>query len=266
MNRRLLLIMSSGGAGSILQGVSQDKMNYLRFFKLPEGGFWQDNEITVFDQGDFSLANIRLLKEEANRSNQSIDYFLIVYGGHGFTSPNGTIYFEVATDRSISIDEILQEVGNTRCLFIADSCRTVAQLHEGGRLTQQRLFSETPPEARYFGELCRDYYNELIVKVPLNHTIVFADAYNESASDTPRGGLYSFELLSAARSFKDEMYAILNETGKVSEFLTIIECHNRAAIEVEKKSRNMQHPKVLQCPRSHMQFPFVVCLNWQVQL
>ena len=159
MNRKLVLIISDGGGNTPLRGVHIDKDNYLNFFKSPEGGAWKDEEIKVFDNNDFDKEWIHSISLVGRLEHHPIDYFLIVYCGHGFTDQYRNIHFQVRTDCDLKLDDMLEVVGQTRCLVIADSCRAVYRLDEGGRIGDMRLFSTGDDARSVYANICRTAMN-----------------------------------------------------------------------------------------------------------
>lgn len=149
MRRKLYLIISDGGGNAPLRGVHIDKENFLNFFKSPEGGAWKDDEILVFENNDFDLDIIKINDLTARINKKPIDFYLIVFCGHGFTDQNHQINFEVRQDFQLNLDDLLGAVARSRCLVIADSCRAIYHLQEGGRIADVRLFS-TSEDARVY--------------------------------------------------------------------------------------------------------------------
>ena len=205
MRRKLYLIISDGGGNTPLRGVHIDKENFLNFFKAPEGGAWKDDEILVFENNDFNIDILRINDLNARVDKKPIDFYLIVYCGHGFTDQHNQIYFEVRLDNTnnyLKLNDLLGTVSKSRCLVIADSCRAIYHLQEGGRIADVRLFS-TSEDARnsVYADLCRKMYNDLIEATPSTMQVVyFSNSDNETANENPRvGGFYSHELLAAAK-------------------------------------------------------------------
>lgn len=268
MRRKLYLIISDGGGNAPLRGVHIDKENFLNFFKSPEGGAWKDDEILVFENNDFDLDIIKINDLTARINKKPIDFYLIVYCGHGFTDQNKQINFDVRPDKYLKLNDLLGAVAKSRCLVIADSCRAIYHLQEGGRIADTRLFS-TSEDARNsaYADLCRNKYNELIEATPSTMQVVyFSNSDNETANENPRvGGFYSHELLAAAKRQIDEIKT-LQQHDNQSYYVSIDDVHSEAAKIVAIKTHNRQHPEVHQDCRSKARFPFVVVPHWQLQL
>lgn len=208
MRRKLYLIISDGGGNSPLRGVHIDKENFLNFFKSPEGGAWKDDEIQVFENNNFDLDILRISDLNARVDEKPIDFYFIVYCGHGFTDQHNQIHFEVRPDECLKLDDLLGAVAQSRCLVIADSCRAIYHLQEGGRIADLRMFS-TSEDARNsaYADLCREMYNDLIEATPSTMRVVyFSNSYGETADENSRdGGVYSHELLAAAKRKKKNL-------------------------------------------------------------
>ena len=268
MRRKLYLIISDGGGNTPLRGVHIDKDNFLNFFKSPEGGAWKDDEIQVFENNNFDLDILRISDLNARVDEKPIDFYLIVYCGHGFTDQHNQIHFEVRPDECLKLDDLLGAVAQSRCLVIADSCRAIYHLQEGGRIADLRMFS-TSEDARNsaYADLCREMYNDLIEATPSTMRVVyFSNSYGETADENSRdGGVYSHELLAAAKRKKEE-FETLQHTNNNSYYATIDEIHAEAAGMVMNKTHNRQHPEIYLDCRSKARLPFVVVPHWQLQL
>lgn len=268
MVRKLLLIISDGGGNSPLRGVHIDKENFLDFFKSPEGGAWKDEEINVFDENNFDLQILAATDLAARLDKQPVDFYLIVFCGHGFTDENNQIHFEVRPNTSLKLADLLSTVARSRCLVIADSCRAIYRLQDGGRIANQRLFS-TSAEARNsrYSELCHAMYNKLIGLTPSTMQLVyFSNSYNETADENPRdGGVYCHELLTVTKRKINELHNVQKHDGK-SYNVSIDEIHQEAAATVINKTNSRQHPEIYLNSRSIARFPFIVVPHWQLQI
>lgn len=268
MVRKLLLIISDGGGNSPLHGVHIDKENFLNFFKSPEGGAWKDEEIHVFDENNFDLQILKVIDLTARLYKQPVDFYLIVFCGHGFTDENNQIHFEVRPNTSLRLEDLLSTVANSRCLVIADSCRSLYRLQEGGRIANQRLFS-TIDEARNvaYAKICRDWYNYLIELTPSTMQLVyFSNSYNETADENPRdGGVYCHELLTTTKRKINEIHNLQKQDGE-SYYVFIDDIHQEATATVINKTKGRQHPEIYLNSRSKARFPFIVVPHWQLQI
>lgn len=269
MQRQLIMVISDGGGASALAGVHYDKENYLNFFKSPEGGAWMDKEILVFDNNNFSLNCLKGLIEASDLMGVHIDYILMVYCGHGFTDQYGRIQLQMQPNMNVQLDDILSITSNTRLLLIADSCRAVYSLREGGILQRREmLFPENNrQEQECYAKLCRERYNYLISQTPPKiKTVLFADSYGETAAENKNGGIYSFALLKAAKETIMDFESLHNLNPQCYYEKSAIECHKMASKVVATQTHGTQNPEIVLACRSMAQLPFVVVPNWQLQL
>lgn len=195
MSRKLILILNDGGRANYLPGVLKDAQNYLDFFRLPEGGLWDDNEIMIF-HNDCTAASLRayLLQERMG----GLQYVVIVFCGHGYSTNRRMTYFELSPGHEASLLEIKEMVMETRCLMIADSCR-VTTLAEGGHLPEIRMFSDDRSSDTYRNN-CFNLYDQQFRSLVRGHfTIGMAASIGQSAGEDEDGGYYTKVLLSTAK-------------------------------------------------------------------
>jgi len=133
MNRRLVIITNDGGRQDYLAGVKADKDNYIKYFKSPAGGAWEEDEMFIpgTDVCTPSLFKQYVRKQDAI---EHIDYWLIVFCGHGGINELGETFFDFYNDNLMGEIEIRNMFSDSRCLLIADSCRSLPLLEDGGRL------------------------------------------------------------------------------------------------------------------------------------
>lgn len=266
MNRKLVLIISDGGGNNRLRGVHIDKDNYLNFFKSPEGGAWKDEEILMYDDNNFDVGVLSDISLSGRMEHHPIEYFLIVYCGHGFTDQYGNIRFQVRTDCDLKLDDLLEAVKTSRCLVIADSCRAVYRLDEGGRIGDMRLFSTSEDARRsVYADLCRIYYNERLAATPATmQMVLFSNSFGETADENRNGGLYSYAMLNAAKAEINRIHDVQQHNAN-SYVITVDTIHAAAKNEVEQQTHQRQHPDVVIDSRSPARFPFVVVPHLQLQ-
>lgn len=269
MNRKLVLIISDGGNGANhLKGVHIDENNYLNFFKSPEGGAWMDHEILVYDQNNFDVGVLHAIDLGARAENNPIGYYLIVFCGHGYTDELGRIHLEVRTDCDLLLENLQAAVARSRYLIIADSCRAVVRLNEGGQVNALRMFSTSEDARRsVYAALCRNWYNAQLGQAPRNmHMVLFSNSFNETAEEDSRnGGYYSYALMQSAKEKIEEAHR-LQERKAISCSNSVDDIHHLAEEKVRTQSHDTQHPEILENSRSLNRFPFVVVPHWQMQL
>lgn len=196
--RRLIIITNNGGEGNFLPGVAIDKQNYLDFFRQPESGWWQDEEIQCYDNTCSEVVLRSYIFDL--RMTLRLDYVVLVFCGHGYTNNQGQQMFELSPGNEISIQLIEQLMSYTRCLMIADSCRTIVRMEDGGRIPGDKMFTESCEDVGYKEQCRRIYHNKFMQMAKGAFCIGRATSLNQSArEDAQNGGVYSYALLRTAR-------------------------------------------------------------------
>lgn len=226
MNRKLIIV-SNAGINKDLQGIDADVKNYVNFFRQPEGGLWDFSE-----NGDaicFKTNSIDAKKLISILNNFSklepIDYWVIVFVGHGGSDPNKGDVLEVCPEQvsvnsDCSIREIRQAIGrNTRAVLITDCCRSPIRAYESGGRICEGLFSDTLSESEVYRKKCFELYNEYFMIVHLGAFFVAqACSLGECSSGNSKGGYYSFHLLEQAKKLiegQKKMYKNADYPGQV---------------------------------------------------
>lgn len=257
MKRHLFLILNHGGIISPLPNVSVDRKNYISFFQSPEGGYWSNDEISVYDDNfdfDVFVSDIRFQQ----LIQAPYEYIVIVFCGHGYTDEKGEQWFETRPDNSyksdVSLTQIKNICQNTRTLLISDACSSIHRrvLNEN----RLRYFSGVSGVDLDYALSCKRLYNSLIKLVPSNTFVAgFAASKGETANDNAEGGYYSQSLLKNAQKMvnllkNDESYKNYNHV--VFSYI-----HALAKDDVIKMSLHEQHPTI-EMQRDKHQIPFVV--------
>ena len=207
MNRKLVIVLNAG-PNKDLQGIDKDVENYVRYFGLPEGGLWdfsEDGDAICFETNSITAdAFLRFISDVAGREN--VDYWLIVFAGHGGSDPNKVDVLEICPEQrgvisDCSIREIRQAIGaNTRAVLITDCCRGLIPAYESGGRIEEGLFSATSLEGDEYKQDCVRIYNDYCMRVPLGAFFVAQScSYEESAGGSTKGGYYSYNLLAQAK-------------------------------------------------------------------
>lgn len=257
MNRRLVIITNDGGRQDYLAGVKVDKSNYIKYFKSPAGGAWEEKEMLVPKTDEFTPSLFKLYVQE-QEAIVHIDYWLIVFCGHGGINGLGETFFDFYNDNLIGEIEIRNMFINSRCLLIADSCRSLPLLEDGGRL-DERNFSMIIGDRCYRNQ-CRELYNSQIMKIPSGAFFRgYAASPDQSALEQENGlgGKYSYNLLSVAVQESNVLYLQHLKNQFLNEHvISFSYIHEKAAKQVNKETKGMQLP-VYYSPRVH-QPPFCV--------
>lgn len=238
MKRRAILIFNDGGPSNYLPGVKIDKENYLKFLKSPEGGAWDDSEIKVYDNN--CTKELLLAYINAFRLSEKIEYWLIVFSGHGYTNSKNETILEVSPGKECSVNDIKKATDNTRRLLIADSCRLVFSTITDSLKRELRLFSYTTESVAYRSQ-CRNLYMKELEKVYSDSfNAAYAAEYNQCANDDDvTGGFYSSELLRTSSLIIEERKSSYRNKDFVVSFKDI---HNIAQKSVVIKTNGSQIP------------------------
>ena len=199
--------------------------------------------------------------------NNGTEYFLIVFCGHGGATSDGETYFELSPGEICELGELKAILYFSKFMLIADSCRRMEMLREGGRMPVIRTFSQVVPDSPY-RKLCRYYYDGIIMKASSSaYTISYAVALDETALDLGRmhGGLFSQMLLNAVSRRISILRQRVSDEGAFYKYCKLSACVKGISDTVAQKSGNYQHPQC-ECKGGMDELPFIVCPNWQLQL
>lgn len=229
MNRKLIFIINDGGPENFLPGVKLDFRHFNDFFLSDEGGAWEGNEIW-----DYSALGINRLREKILKDASQKQYLLIVFLGHGYTRGDDETMFELENGEDVSLSEIKNWTQNTRCLFIADSCRVkLPILEDGGRIPEIRMFAESGNTNHR--NACKQLYNTRLRSLRQgSFTAGFATAFDEEAKENSNGGYYSSALLQSAKEFIGD-----KTTKGIASFSYI---HAQARAKVQRLTDGLQNP------------------------
>ena len=224
---------------------------------MPEGGLWEEGEIQLYNNCCTADMLRSYLLTCSNLGRVQLDYVVLVFCGHGYTNQHGSQIFELSPGSEASLRDIRRIMINTRCLMIADSCRTIVRLEEGGIITQQqRMFTESQ-EREDYKEACRRIYDEKF-KLMLRGTMCLgrAASMNQAANENRSiGGYYSYALMESAR----EVIALKKSQPRTPSYCPVSSfpfIHSLASQKVVERTRGSQKPEC-DTPRS-FQPPFIV--------
>lgn len=268
MKRTLILISNSGTDDNPAAGTVKDILDYKRFFMSDNGGAWEENtEIVEYKSSEDQIQLTWSLLESCIEYRNDSEYFMIVFCGHGEAKPNGQTVLELSPGNECRLIDIINSLGNVKFTIILDSCRGVEMLREGGTHPRRLLFSETDDRSPYRG-LCRKYYDLAIqCASPCNGVICYSASFRQSAIDLGKklGGLFSQSLLTNCLSFKNQLEQHVNSKGLEFGMVTIEDCMGRVAADVTRKSGGKQVPEI-EARNGVVDFPFIICPNWQLQI
>lgn len=234
--------MGGDGNERYLPGVKTDGENYQAFFMSDNGGAWNDKEVCITVP-----TNKRCLELLVRLMSYQTEYLVFVYLGHSYEDQFGYIHFGLPRGEEFTIRDLREWSNNKKCLFIADSCRSVIPIYESGGTI--KTFSAVKDST--YRLKCRRMYDESINNVPMGScTKVFSALSKQSAGEMPnaKGGIFSCSLLETARNFA-------NGTG-YSQIYNIKEVVTAATSLVQRRSQGDQTPEVYEV-RGNLP-PFIV--------
>ena len=258
INRQLILIFNDGGETKNLKGVTIDKEALIEHFTSAEGGAWDESEMKVF----FNDCTKQMLELyiRVQRITNRIDYWLIVFSGHGYATDTDT-YLELSPGNDCGIKAIKQMLNSYKCLVIADSCRVlINEAVENSAEKRERLFSSTTESTEY-RKICKEMYDKAWDSVLSgSFNAGFAASLGQAANDDDqKGGYYIEGILNAANSHVNATRVIYGTSSCPNEIIPFSDIHNAASKHVMDKSYGSQQPTTI--GSSINKIPFVVMPN-----
>lgn len=204
--KRIAILIGSPGKPH-LNGVSQDIKNIKAFLKSSNGGGWAPEEIKETRLNPSGNTTLTLLDSIVN-----VDFAFVYFSGHGFTDDDNTGKINVNSDEVLNISDLAN-----RCkkqITIIDACRGYSDYSgfdgSTGRLTF--TFDATNIEGS------KAVYNEHINACENGKVLLFASQRGENAQDTDAGGIFSTNILWAAKHLVDNtneaiinVYSVFNQ-------------------------------------------------------
>lgn len=214
MRKRILIIANNDG----LAGVNIDVKNYYQFFRSPVGGNWEGYEIIkkINPQKNELYIELESLKK------LDLDYLIIVFSGHGGQKRETVL--ELNSIGETIYDSELKNIAK-RQLNIYDCCRI--QIED---LSESLTFSTFLEYTNY--QNIREKYEERIMQAIPQQASLYSCSIGEGSWDTSEGGIYSVELIKAAKNI-------------TTEFKSVGSAHVEAAdktLEISKTKGILQHP------------------------
>ena len=227
--------------------------NYTKYFKTAQGGYFNDNEIKIYDKPMKSI-----IKSEINKlTSDDIEFSIIIFCGHGFysTQSQSNILCLSKSERLDSLD--LKENFRKR-IIILDSCREPHDEYlfedEISAFSADILKAE---KQRLDAEACKFYYNKKIENCTDQAITLYGCSIGELCNDDSQlGGLYSSNLLKAAKDWVSTKLETINLREEYNT-LPISSCHQNAVPGVIKRSAGKQNPSI-EKPRTTDILPFCV--------
>ncbi|MGX2948425.1 caspase family protein [Frederiksenia canicola] len=242
MKKKLVIIGNMDPNLGVLKDISDLEILFTR----KEGGAWNNDEIDIMrDPSHYCLVS---KIDEYRRMN--LDYFLLIFGGHGDSMNNITNIAPSNLEKYDVPETIFDDIAQ-RQLSIFDCCRyprkTIRESLESLSSLESR-FSEHYNIQLSINEV-RKIYEDRIMDSPEHHLKLFSCSIGEYAQDQD-GGLYTQSLISQG----------MNSSRSQSRVTSAISIHQNIKDIVYKKSGNTQTPNyrgLLRVP-DNMQFPFII--------
>ena len=187
MKKKVLLIGNNDG----LPGVKIDLANYKKYFKSNTGGQWQDSEIAEM----LNPKKQELIKHIEDLKLQQLDYAIVIFSGHGGMERETIL--ELNPDNELIKESAFENISK-RQVTIFDCCRSYPQ-YLSESITEMRM---TKSFSAYYG--IRERFEKRILESSSQAIKIYSCAQGECAHDTPKGGVYSKNLIESAYSDDSE--------------------------------------------------------------
>ncbi len=225
IRRQLVLITNPGilGENNYAKHAQDviDRWEY--FFKSPIGGFWEEGEIIkISEVAPIGTGRMDVIMSQLDLDR--CDYSLIIFCGHGLRTKDGEdcIQLPVRLQNNFNLYPVNRLKGITqnktqipphiRRTIILDACRKIQPI------TAKELFEqkEFAGGKELDGEMCRNYYNEVIMRQEPHVELLQSTDKGNLAYTSTNGSVYGDTVM---RYIKDqssfwESTALTNRYGK----------------------------------------------------
>lgn len=242
MSRKAVLVEASKIAGADdLPGARADVVNLREWLTLNQGGAWEDEEIVVLRNP--SRARLWTELEKA----RSVDYAFVAFSGHGHhvrTRQGEETYVCINDTEEFAAGDLYP--GNLRATVLVDACRglTVRMFHEALEARAKAL-KYARSEERY---RCRLRFDQAVAACDAGPVWLYSCRVNESAGDTPMGGVFTTSMIRTSRALIEAM-AVVKVIDVAMSF--------NAAATATNRFMAQQHPEFVSPPRTDF-YPFAV--------
>lgn len=210
-----------------LPGVAKDKARLRAFLTSDNGGAWEPEEIDVLEKP--------AIPPLEGTPAPAFDFVLFYFAGHGYTH-QGQTFLCVNDRQDVALDGLWLPAH--RQLIILDSCRTrlpESQVVEGHEKTAGMLAGV--PDFSY-REKCRDLYDAMIMRAEKGRIVLFASAWDEAASESSRGGDFTFNLVTGATEW---VVSARSDWKAASKVLTVQDAFTRADALMNHQLQNPEY-------------------------
>jgi hypothetical protein len=242
MKRFALLIEASQVPGEQdLPGARADMETFQSWLISNPGGFWHSTEYQILRTP--TVAEVKKALERIGK----IDYGFIVFAGHGFHSKELDKTKVCLKDGGLLAHELRPNAD--RCTLVIDACRNVVS-----EIPLMESIQLSYAEVRKYAAFARtrDFRQEFETKIGAcekGFIYLYSCDLNESAADSPRGGLFSRCLVASGVGFAEN-----NSDAK--KWLSTREAFGSASSATTSHTPT-QHPKY-EPGRRLGHFPFAI--------
>lgn len=227
IQRQLILITDPGIPGDRYYAKqTQDVIDrWEAYFKSPIGGLWQEGEIIrINEQNPIGPGRMDALMSQLDLVN--CDYSMIVFCGHGLRTQDQKdgIQLPIPSRENLNVYSVERLMGishtttqipaHIRRTIILDACRKIQPI-TARALFEQREFSGG---MELDGEMCRDHYNEIIMRQEPHVELLQSTEADDYADTSEEGSVYGDAVMQYIRS-QTEIWgalAMANREGKFS--------------------------------------------------
>jgi hypothetical protein len=250
MTRAALLISNPGepGAENYCKGVYVDVENYRRLLRSPEGGAWEEKEITILDRP--TVATVRLHLALLSFT----DYVFLMFTGHGwYSAPDRDRILQLRAGQDIASLELKKSA--RRRTIILDCCQEV----HAESLKESRSVEFSAKSAAQIRQAnratCRRLFDQALLSAPMGILEMNSCSITElSTDDDDRGAHYNGSLIECVDDWS------LSQAKNFYGGNSVLSCpvaHECAAQKTRDLSGGLQNPTI-EKPRTAPYFPIAV--------
>ena len=237
--RRKAILLYHEDAGLM---TGKDVNDMKTFLCSPFGGAWEPNEVDC--RKNISLSGLQRLVCETKE--QCYDYLVFYFSGHGGCARGDFLELN-PTGETVEVRELLAM--STRQLSMFDCCRAYP-VNEKMSFALDAL-NESHGVDRYRA-IAREFYDERVSAALQQSMVLYACREGEYAHDFGHGGVYTQNLLDAARSFDGSV--LLASQAHLMAY--------QPTVEEALKHKGVQHPDLYMAKLpSRYQLPFALNPN-----
>lgn len=247
MIRKAVIINNDRNLGGkdILSGNACDVVKVKKFLCSPCGGAWSEADVFTTEPNAFTKESLLEYLCNINK-NSYVDYWLIIFTGHGGSLDNGSNHdlIQLSPGNILVVEELRSWFRNTKSMIILDSCRTVAMITEAEYIGPFPTMIPEPGDTRYYFECKRLYEEHLAALQDKCQCIAYSCGKREKSKSLPEGSLYLGSLIEKASVLINDCNIIRNTQSSFAkeQIFSFKDIHSRAYDMVVKLSGGIQHP------------------------